>query len=170
MSDNKKEPVMSEGGKCPAGVPTRQYDISMINVEITLNRWQDYYPGYMYVLTENIDKVRAEEGKNKAAREKDFDPGAVSTGLQGDIIQPLAIRGNQGDCVKLTLRNQMDSEAGSLHIQASSMVVRATGKPATTQIRSQLLSRVRRSSWSGTCTLAFKRGCGSSTPTAMTVN
>ena len=42
----------------------------MINVEITLNRWQDYYPGYMYVLTENIEKVRAEEAKNKAAREK----------------------------------------------------------------------------------------------------
>ena len=58
----------------------------MINVEITLNRWLDFYPGYMYVLTENIDKARAEEAKNKEARDKEgFDPGAVSTGLQGDI-------------------------------------------------------------------------------------
>jgi len=60
MSDNKAEPVGSTGGKCPAGVPVKHYDVSMINIEITLNRWQDYYPGYMYVLTENIEKVRAE--------------------------------------------------------------------------------------------------------------
>ncbi len=129
----KGEPVLATGGRCPAGVPTKHYDVSMINVEITLNRWLDYYPGYMYVLTENIDKVRAEEARNKAAREKEgFDPGAVSTGLQGDYIQPLVLRANQGDCVKLTLRNQMEGEEGSLFIQASSMVVSATGKPATT--------------------------------------
>ncbi|WP_447976964.1 hypothetical protein [Candidatus Nitrospira bockiana] len=132
MSDNKAEPVSLSGGKCPAAVPTKHYDVSMINVEITLNRWQDYYPGYMYVLTEHIDKVRAEEAKNKAAREKEWDPGAVSTGLQGDMIQPLVIRGNQGDCIKITLRNRMQDEAGSLHIQASSMVVSASGKAATT--------------------------------------
>jgi hypothetical protein len=27
MSDNKAEPVMAAGGTCPAGVPTKQYDI-----------------------------------------------------------------------------------------------------------------------------------------------
>ncbi|MFN3681221.1 MAG: multicopper oxidase domain-containing protein, partial [Nitrospira sp.] len=129
----KGEPVLSNGGRCPAGVPTKHYDVSMINVEITLNRWLDYYPGYMYVLTENVEKVRAEEARNREAREKDgFDPGAVSTGLQGDYIQPLVLRANQGDCVKLTLRNQMEGEEGSLFIQASSMIVSATGKPATT--------------------------------------
>lgn len=134
MTDaSKGEPVAMNGGKCPAGVPTKQYDISMINIEITLNRWLDYYPGYMYVLTQDIDKVRAEETKNKEAREKEgFDPGAVTTGLQGDMIQPLVLRANQGDCVKMTLRNQMEGEDGSLFIQASSMVVSATGKPATT--------------------------------------
>ena len=105
----------------------------MINIEITLNRWLDFYPGYMYVLTEDIDKARAEETKNKEARDKEgFDPGAVSTGLQGDVIQPLVLRANQGDCVKMTLRNQMESEDGSLFIQASSMIISATGKPATT--------------------------------------
>ena len=133
MSDNKAEPVSMAGGKCPAGAPVKHYDVSMINVEITLNRWLDYYPGYMYVLTQNIDKVRAEEAKNKAAREKEgFDPGAVNTGLQGDIIQPLVIRANQGDCVKITLSNKMADEAGSLHIQSAAMVVSATGKAATT--------------------------------------
>ena len=134
MSDaSKGEPVMASGGKCPAGVPVKQYDVSMINIEITLNRWLDFYPGYMYVLTQDLDKVRGEEAKNKAARDKDgFDPGAVSTGLQGDMIQPLVLRANQGDCVKMTLRNQMESEDGSLFISASSMIVSATGKPALT--------------------------------------
>jgi FtsP/CotA-like multicopper oxidase with cupredoxin domain len=134
MTDaSKGEPVSMNGGKCPAGVPTKHYDVSMINIEITLNRWLDYYPGYMYILTQDIDKARAEENKNKEAREKEgFDPGAVTTGLQGDVIQPLVLRANQGDCVKMTLRNQMESEDGSLFIQASSMVVSATGKPATT--------------------------------------
>ncbi len=134
MTDaSKGEPVMTSGGKCPAGVPSKQYDVSMINVEITLNRWLDFYPGYMYVLTQDLDKVRTEEAKNKAAREKEgFDPGAVTTGLQGDIIQPLVLRANQGDCVKMTLRNQMEGEDGSLFISASSMIIGATGKPATT--------------------------------------
>ena len=94
MSDGSKgEPVMASGGKCPAGVPVKQYDVSMINIEITLNRWLDFYPGYMYVLTQDLDKVRGEEAKNKEARDKDgFDPGAVTTGLQGDMIQPLVLR------------------------------------------------------------------------------
>jgi len=132
-SDSKAEPVALAGGKCPSAAPVKQYDVSMITVEITLNRWLDYYPGYMYVLTETIDKVRAEEAKNKAAREKEgFDPGAVTTGLQGDAIQPLVIRGNQGDCVRIILRNQMKDEAGSLHIHGSSVVISATGKAATT--------------------------------------
>jgi FtsP/CotA-like multicopper oxidase with cupredoxin domain len=134
MTDaGKGEPVLTSGGKCPAGVPTKAYDVSMINIEITLNRWLDFYPGYMYVLTQDIDKVRAEETKNREARDKEgFDPGSVSTGLQGDAIQPLVLRANQGECVKMTLRNQMEGEDGSLFIQASSMIVSATGKPATT--------------------------------------
>ncbi len=133
MSDSKVEPVSASGGRCPAYAPVKHYDVSMIEAEITLNRWLDFYPGYMYVLTEDIDKVRAEEAKNKEAREKEgFDPGAVSTGLQGDWIQPLVIRGNQGDCVKITLRNQMMIEAGSLHIHGASTVISATGQAATT--------------------------------------
>ena len=124
------------GGRCPSTAPAKKYDISAINIEITLNQWLDFYPGYMYVLTENIEKVRAEEAKNKAARENEkdqYDPGAVTNGIQGDLIQPLVIRGNQGDCVKITLRNALEGgEAVSLHIHGSSMLISATGKPATT--------------------------------------
>jgi hypothetical protein len=134
MSNSGAEPVSSMGGKCPASAPVRSYDVSAINVEITLNMWLDFYPGYMYVLTENIDKVRAEETKNKDARDVEgYNPGGVMNGLQNQWIQPLVLRGNQGDCVKLTLRNQLEGEEEvSLNIHGSSMVMAATGQPATT--------------------------------------
>ena len=134
MSNSGVEPVSSMGGRCPASAPVRSYDVSAINVEITLNMWLDYYPGYMYALTESLDKVRAEETKNREAREKEgYDPGAVMNGLQNQWIQPLVLRGNQGDCVKLTLRNQLEGdEEVSLNIHGSSMVVSSTGQPATT--------------------------------------
>ncbi|TAK10007.1 MAG: hypothetical protein EPO39_01075, partial [Candidatus Manganitrophaceae bacterium] len=123
---------VTDGGRCPKGAPVKEYDISAINVEITLNQWLDYHPGYMYVLTENEAKVRAEEKKNKEARAKEgYDPGAVTTGLQGDMIQPLNIRGNQGDCVIITLRNKLDGEDVGLHIHGSSTIVKSTGHPAT---------------------------------------
>jgi hypothetical protein len=90
VSDPRVEPVaMTGGGKCPATAPVKQYNISTINVEITLNQWLDFYPGYMYVLDEDVDKVRAEEAKNKEARDKEgFDPGAVIPGVQAQWIQP----------------------------------------------------------------------------------
>ena len=91
MSDPRVEPVaLTGGGKCPATAPVKQYNVSAINVEITLNQWLDFYPGYMYMLDENLDKVRAEETKNKEARDKEgFDPGAVIPGVQAQWIQPL---------------------------------------------------------------------------------
>jgi hypothetical protein len=130
VSDPRVEPVsITGGGKCPATAPVKQYNVSAINVEITLNQWLDFYPGYMYVLDENLDKVRAEETKNREARDKEgFDPGAVIPGVQAQWIQPLTIRGNQGDCVKIKLANKLEGgEDVSLHIHGSSMVVSATG-------------------------------------------
>ena len=135
MSDPRVEPVAAtSGGKCPATAPVRQYNVSAINVEITLNQWLDFYPGYMYALDEDMEKIREEEEKNKAARDKEgFDPGAVIPGVQAQWIQPLAIRGNQGDCVKIKLSNKLEGgEDVSLHIHGSSMVVSATGAAATT--------------------------------------
>jgi hypothetical protein len=135
MSDPRVEPVaLTGGGKCPASAPVKQYNVSAINVEITLNQWLDFYPGYMYTLDENLDKVRAEETKNREARDKEgFDPGAVIPGVQAQWIQPLTIRGNQGDCVKIKLSNKLEGgEDVSLHIHGSSMVVSATGAAAAT--------------------------------------
>ena len=135
VSDPRVEPVaMTGGGKCPATAPVKQYNVSAINVEITLNQWLDFYPGYMYVLDENLDKVRAEEAKNKESRDKEgFDPGAVIPGVQAQWIQPLTLRANQGDCVKIKLTNKLEGgEDVTLHIHGSSMVVSTTGASAAT--------------------------------------
>ncbi|MEW6324959.1 MAG: multicopper oxidase domain-containing protein [Nitrospirota bacterium] len=123
---------ITQGGRCPKNAPRKEYDITAINVEITLNQWLDYHPGYMYALTADLEKIRAEEKRNSEAREKEgYDPGAVSDGLQTDLIQPLNIRANQGDCVIITLRNKLDGEDVSMHIHGSSTIIQATGQPAT---------------------------------------
>ena len=170
---HKGEPVALTGGPCPAGIPVKQFDVSMINIEITLNRWLDFYPGYMYVLTENIEKgpgARKQRTKPLGTR-SGFDPGAVTTGLQGDMIQPLVIRGNQGDCVKMTLRNQMEREDGSLHIQAPAW---SSARPANRRRPPIPESIVPPGKTNGdrvvSLSAGFRKGCGSFTPIAMIVN
>ena len=128
---SSKESVVP-GGRCPKSTPVKTFDITAINAEITLNQWLDFYAGYTYVLTENLEAFRAEEKRNAAAREKENDPGATSNGLQGDMIQPLVIRANQGDCVIITLRNELEyGEPVGLHIHGSSTLIQRTGRPAT---------------------------------------
>jgi len=122
-----------KGAHCPSGAPVKAYDVSAINVEITLNHWGDYFPGYMYVLSENLDKVRAEEEANRAAREDEteMDRGALQSGLQGDIIQPLVLRGNQGDCVRFKVTNLVEDEDAGFQVNGSAMIISSTGQPAT---------------------------------------
>ncbi len=122
---------VQKGAHCPSSAPVKSYDISAINVEITLNQWGDYYPGYMYVLTKNVDGVRRDEGKNAEAREDENDPGAIITGLQGDLIQPLVVRGNQGDCVRFKVRNEVEDEDIGFQINGSGLIISSTGQPAT---------------------------------------
>ena len=134
VAEDPDKVKVTQGARCPAQAPVRAYDISAINVEITVNRFGDFYPGYMYVLTENVAGVREEEAKNLAARDSDdptFAGGAVSNGLQGDLIQPLVIRANQGDCLRITLRNEIAEEPTNMIVNGSQMLVASTGKPAT---------------------------------------
>ncbi|HEV2375124.1 MAG TPA: hypothetical protein VGS19_23570 [Streptosporangiaceae bacterium] len=75
--------------------PHDTFDISAINVDITLNRFGVHDPnGFMYVLNSQIPAVRAEEQS-----------GQVSSGLGNDPIQPLVIRAHAGDCVTVNLTN-----------------------------------------------------------------
>ncbi len=145
---------VTAAGRCPAGAPVKSFDISAINVEITINRFLDYFPGYLYVLTDELPRVRAEEKKNAAARKSDepFPAAGVSLGLQGDLLQPLVIRANAGDCVRITLRNQLgevdangqtkvdpDGDPVSLHIHGSGLLVKATGQAATMMNKDSLV-------------------------------
>lgn len=128
------EESVREGGRCPSTAPVKTFDVSAINIEITISRFLDYFPGYLFVLTDDLPKVREEEKKNKDARKssEQFPPAAVSVGLQGDLIQPLVIRANAGDCVRITLRNQTtENEPVSMHIHGSSFIIKATGQAAT---------------------------------------
>jgi manganese oxidase len=135
VAEDQDKVKVLPGSLCPASAPVRAFDVTAIVVEITLNRFGDFFPGYMYTLTEDLEAVRAEEAKNKEAREDEadvtFSKGAVSNGLQGDLIQPLVIRANQGDCLRITLRNKIESEPTNMIINGSQMLVRQTGKPAT---------------------------------------
>lgn len=131
-----EEGAVSPGPRCPKDAPVRSYGISAINVTITVNQYHDFFPGYMYTLTENVAKVREEEARNEAARGEEYgphDPGAVTNGLSGGLIQPLAIRVNQSECLVINLKNEVEDEKVSLHLHGSSLLVRATGAPATSK-------------------------------------
>lgn len=116
---------------CPGGVPVRQYDVLAINVEVTLNRYLDYDPqGRMYVLVQDLERVRNEEQQNRDARAGKAEP-AVSIGEQGDAIQPLTLRVNQGECLRVKLTNQLaEGELASFHLHASGLHLAGSGTPA----------------------------------------
>ena len=61
------EPAAHVGGCGGSGVTTRTYDVAAINVDITLNRFGDHDPfGFMYVLADKLDDVRAQEAALQA--------------------------------------------------------------------------------------------------------
>ena len=92
---------------CEIGAPERQYDVSAIGVDITLNQWGDHDPfGRMFVLDDRIADVRAQETT-----------GEVSPGLRDDPIQALVIRANVGDCLTIRFTNQMADMPASFNVQ-----------------------------------------------------
>jgi manganese oxidase len=125
--------TVNAGARCTAGQKRRTFNVSAINADITLNQYHDFFPGYMYVLDENIDAVRAEEVRNEEARAEETDPGSVTNGLSGDAIQPLAIRANQGECLVINLKNEVDDENVSFHLHGSGLLVASTGEAATSR-------------------------------------
>ena len=127
------------GGRCRAGAPVRRYEVAAIGIDITLNRYLDHDPeGRMYVLEADVERARAEEAQNAAARAGGADP-AVSIGLQGDAIQPLTLRVAQGDCLEVRLRNDLpDGEAASFHLHGAALVLGDTNRPAVASDRAAL--------------------------------
>ncbi|MEP7177801.1 MAG: multicopper oxidase domain-containing protein, partial [Pseudonocardiales bacterium] len=104
-------------GACPAGAPVRTYDVQTINVNIPLNRFGDHDPkGRMYVLTNRIPAVRAQEASQK-----------VSIGLRADPIQPLVIRVNEGQCLSINYTNSADGGDFGVHVDGLAFDVASSG-------------------------------------------
>ena len=97
------------GGSC-SGATTRTFNVVAIDVDIVVNRFGDHDPyGYMYVLADREDEVRAQEAALRAASSLPVtDPNAakVSIGLAQDPIQPLVLRARLGECVVINLHEQ----------------------------------------------------------------
>ncbi|MQA95089.1 MAG: hypothetical protein GEV11_10745 [Streptosporangiales bacterium] len=114
-------PAAGPGNPCPSGAPTKTFNVSLINIPIFLNRFGDVVPeGRMYILDENIATVRA--SFTKAA-----DPFNID-----DLIEPLVLRVNQGDCVDIRFTNRLNEPAPGFDRDASIFklpgeTVRATG-------------------------------------------
>ncbi|HEV7508123.1 MAG TPA: hypothetical protein VGS07_24790 [Thermoanaerobaculia bacterium] len=120
---------------CTDGGPVKSFDIHAINVDITLNRYFDHAPGFMYALSANIPAIRAFESALATTREalraaNDVNlavPGGtrVTPGLRKDPIQPLVIRANLGDCVRIHFTNDIttDGQPASLSVLGLSHTV-----------------------------------------------
>jgi FtsP/CotA-like multicopper oxidase with cupredoxin domain len=114
--------------RCTRGARVRTYRVAALAVDITLNRYLDHDPrGRMYALERGVTRVRDEERRNEAARADTGEP-AVSTGLQGDAIQPLTLRVAQGECLRIRLRNALTgTESASIHLHGGALQVRGRG-------------------------------------------
>jgi hypothetical protein len=127
--------VTHKAQACPTSALVKTYDVAAIQVTMVLNRWGDRDPdGYMYVIRDNIPDVRKQEA---AATDDHFAEGfGLTPGLGGDPIQPLVLRANIGDCVRITFTNlthEEDKEKGrpaSFHVHGADFILKDSGKPA----------------------------------------
>ncbi|MBX0293911.1 multicopper oxidase domain-containing protein [Haloarcula nitratireducens] len=75
------------GDPCPADARKRSFDVSAFNTEITYNEYDDHDPiGIVYALEENIEGI---------------EDGCLP-------LTPLTLRTNVGDCIEVTLTNDVD--------------------------------------------------------------
>jgi hypothetical protein len=104
----------SPGNPCVAGQTARAFNVSLINLPLFLNRFGDVVPeGRMYVLDENIAKVRA--GFKDAAN-----PAKAN---ENDLIEPLTLRVNQGECVEVRFTNRLNEPAPAVNQQVRNSAI-----------------------------------------------
>lgn len=105
---------------CLDGGPVKEYDVHAIDVTITLNRWGDHVEdAYMYALEANVPAIRDFERALDLDRQQpdSLEVMRVSHGLRNDLIQPLVLRANLGDCLRIHFTNKLnDGKPASMHI------------------------------------------------------
>jgi manganese oxidase len=79
-------------GLCPSGAPLKSYNVTGISVPVQQTLRERDPKGTIFVLNEDKDRVLADAASGAKAPE------------------PLALRSNVGDCVALTLTNEMNPE------------------------------------------------------------
>jgi hypothetical protein len=98
----KQLPDLRERSHPCAGKTPETFKVSLINVPLFLNRFGDVVPeGRMYVLDQNIAAVRA--GYAQAAN-----PARAG---EADLIEPLTLRANRGDCIEVQFTNRLNEPA-----------------------------------------------------------
>ena len=109
---------------CPTAAPVKTYDIAALRTKIYLNRWGDNDPvGFLFTDINNVNRVRA----SASARAGDFF--GISLGLADDPIQPMTMRINIGDCLRVGVTNLTDM-ATSFHVHGADLILAETGEPA----------------------------------------
>ncbi|WP_336024361.1 multicopper oxidase domain-containing protein [Halobellus salinisoli] len=82
------------GDPCPDGAPVRSYDVTAFQNEIEFNDYGDHDPhGIVYAIDEHVEEIRS--GDRPA--------------------EPLAIHTNAGDCVEVTLTNELPETPDDAH-------------------------------------------------------
>jgi hypothetical protein len=70
LASTVDEKTVYTGARCHPAAPVRSYEVVAVSVEITLNRYLDYDPqGRMYVLEEDLERVRQEEAQQLHAED-----------------------------------------------------------------------------------------------------
>ncbi|HZQ27461.1 MAG TPA: multicopper oxidase domain-containing protein [Acidimicrobiales bacterium] len=101
------------GNPCALDANVKHFDVLARDVDIPLNNFGDHDPlGKMYVLAEDNAAVDVQLALQKPG------PGGahVTPGLKDDVIQPLVIRANEGDCVEIAYTNTIKGTSYGLHI------------------------------------------------------
>ncbi len=84
-------PVVGDARICPPGARTITYDLAAMALDIPLNGWGDHLPnGLLYAL-----------------RGSDARGGEADLRANPQLAQPVVVRADVGDCVKVTLRNDL---------------------------------------------------------------
>jgi manganese oxidase len=94
-----EESAAAETGVCTAASRTIEYDLAAFQISIPANGWGDHMPdGLMYALKGADARV----GKKHMV----YNP---------NLTQPLVIRANVGDCIKIHLRNDIAGRRIGIH-------------------------------------------------------
>jgi hypothetical protein len=87
-------PEEAGGGICPAGSRSITYDLAAFELNIPLNGWGDHLPdGLVYALKSRKAAIQANP----------------------QLSQPITIRANVGDCVRIKLRNDIQDRRVGIH-------------------------------------------------------